>query len=255
MNLRVPTPWPRPRYAPNGPARLSFVILMPEAVALARDGHPLFEGFTFELRYRGDDEKWFDGWIDPKGLYGSLLLRTPGVDIAALSTCKVAAILRGSFDDPKDLGHLQRAFVILRTLAKAGAVAALDLEGILWWPRTDLEEIGDDWEFELSDHIRIVFEPQEREPGAGHVCHTLGMAKFAQPDLAIAGLPAEHAEAASEMLGNLAEAMAQGEVFSDGDVIEPEGFPPLQCELFEDDSESEEAMFGNRSLWLVPEEA
>lgn len=255
MSLTIPTPWPRPSYSPNGPARLSFLVLLPEPIQLARAGHPLFEGFSFELRYSGDDVAWFDGWTDPKGLYGSLLLRTPGVDIAALSTCKVAAIIRGSFENPKDLGYLQRAFLILRTLAKNGAVAALDLDAILWWPRADLEALDDDFTFELSDHLRVVFEPSEREPGAGHLCHTLGMAKFGQPDLAIGGLASEHAEAASEMLGNLAQAMVEGEVFEAGDVIEPEGFPPLVCELVEDDTGSEGAIFSNRSLWLVPEEA
>lgn len=255
MSLTIPTPWPRPHYTPGGPARLSFLVLLPEPVQLAQAGHPLFEGFSFELRYRGDDIAWFDGWTDPKGLYGSLLLRTPGVDIAALSACKVAAVLTGVFENPRDLGHLQRAFVILRNLAKGGAVAALDLQALLWWPRADLEELDADWDFELSDHLRIVFEPQEREPGAGHLCHTLGMAKFGQPDLALGGLAREHAEAASEMLENLARAMAEGEVFSPGDVIEPEGFPPLACELVEDDSGSEDEIFGNRSLWLVPEEA
>lgn len=255
MSLTIPTPWPRPNYSPNGPARLSYLVLLPEPIQLAREGHPLFDGFSFELRYRGDDLAWFDGWTDPKGLYGSLLLRTPGVDIAALASCKVAAILRGTFEDPKDLGYLQRAFVILRTLAKNGAVAALDLEAILWWPRSDLEELEDDFDFELGDHVRVVFEAREREPGVGHLCHTLGMAKFGQPDLALGGLAAEHAEAASEMLGNLAQALAEGEVFGPGDVIEPDGFPPLVCEPVEDDSGSEEAIFSNRSLWLVPEEA
>lgn len=255
MRLTIPTPWPRPQYTPNGPARLSYVILLPEAVTLAREGHPLFDGFSLEMRYRGDDLAWFDGWTDPKGLYGSLLLRTPGVDIAALSACKVAAILTGTFDEPKDLGHIQRAFIILRQLAKGGAVAALDVDALLWWTKADLEDLAEDWGFELGDHLRVVFESQEREPGAGHLCHTLGMAKFGQPDLAIGGLAAEHADAASEMLENLAQAMAEGDVFSTGDVIEPEGFPPLVCELVEDDSGTEGAIFGNRSLWLVPEEA
>lgn len=255
MSLTIPTPWPRPSYTPNGPARLSFIVLLPEPIQLAREGHPLFDGFSFELRYSGDDLAWFEGWTDPKSLYGSLLLRTPGVDIAALSSCRVAAVLTGTFEDPKDLGYLQRAFIILQLLAKNGAVAALDLDAILWWPRSDLEELGDDFDFELSDHIRVVFEPEEREPGAGHLCHTLGMAKFAQPDLALGGLAPEHAEAASEMLANLAQAMVEGEVFEEGDVIEPEGFPPLVCELVEDDTGTEEAIFGNRSIWLVPEEA
>lgn len=255
MSLHIPTPWPRPRYAPNGPARLGFLVLLPEPIQLARTNHPLFEGFSYELRFRGDDIAWFDGWTDPKGLPGSLLLRTPGVDIAAISACPVAALLTGVFENPRDLGHIQRAFVILRNLAKEGAAAALDLQALLWWPRKDLEAIEDDWGFEIGDHLRIVFEPHERQPGAGHLCHTLGMAKFGQPDLALGGLAPEHADAASEMLENLATAMAEGEVFSAGDVIEPGGFPPLACELVDDDSGTEDEIFGNRSLWLVPEEA
>lgn len=251
----LPHPWPRPNYAPDGPARLSYLVLLPDAVELAQKAHPLFEGFSFQTRYRGDDVAWFDGWLDPKGAYGSLLLRTPGIDIAGLSTCKAALLLEGTFDEPKDLGHIQRAFVILRLLAKAGAVAVLDVGSMLWWPKADLEELEDDWEFEISDHIRIVFEPFEREEGQGHLCHTLGMAKFGRPDLAIGGLEREHAEAAGEMLENLAIAEAQGEVFHPGDVVEPDGFPPLQIEVVEDDNGADSMLFGNRSIWLVPEEA
>lgn len=251
----IPSPWPRPRYAPDGAARLTYIALLPEAVELAKKDHALFEGFGFETRYRGDDTGWFDGWTDPKGLFGSLLLRTPGIDIAGLSGCKVATIVTGTFEDPADLGYLQRAFVILRLLVQAGAVAVLDVDPMIWWPRADLEALDEGWDFDVADHIRIVFEPGEREPGAGHICHTLGMAKFGRPDLAIGGLQREHAEIAGEMLENLATAVAEGEVFQSGDVVEPEGFPPLQVQEVEDDSTSPDPFFGNRSLWLLPEEA
>ena len=129
------------------------------------------------------------------------------------------------------------------------------MESRLWWTKQDLEELPADWEFEVSDHVRVVFEAQERAPGTGHICHTLGLAKFGRPDLAIAGLEREHAEAAGEMLENLATALAQGDAFETGDVVEPEGFPPLRCEELADDSETDDPTFGNRSLWLIPEES
>lgn len=255
MIADLPTPWPRPRYVPAGPARVAFVALMPEAGELSQKGHPLFEGFDITVRYRGDDPQWFDGWVDPKGTFGSLLLRTPDVDIAALTTCKAALVLSGEFADPKDLGYLQRAFRILQLLAKAGGVAFCDVESMTWWPRAAIEELPPDWTFDVVDHLRIVFESQEREPGAGHVCHTMGMAKFGRPDLAIAGLEREHAEAAGGMLQNLATALAEGDSFETGDVVEPVGFPPLRCEEVADDSGSPDATFGNRAIWLIPEEA
>lgn len=250
----LPTPWPRPRYVPSGPARLAFVALLPEAGEMAQKDHPLLEGFTTSVRYRGDDPDWFDGWVDPKRIFGSLLLRTPGIDVAALTRCKAALVLSGEFADPRDLGYLQRAFKILQLLTQAGAVAVCDVEAMIWWSALSLEELDDAWEFEISDHIRIVFESQEREPGAGHLCHTLGMAKFGRPDLAIGGLEKEHADAAGEMLENVASALAAGDAFETGDVIEPEGFPALRCEEVEDDGGSADPIFGNRSIWLVPEE-
>ncbi len=253
MIADLPTPWPRPRYVSAGPARIAFVVLLPDAGELAQKGHPVFEGFDITVRYRGEDEAWFDGWVDPKRLFGSLLLRTPGVDIAALTSCKAALVLSGEFADPKDLGYLQRAFRIFQLLLKAGAVAVCDVEAMFWWTAADLEGLDDSWTFELSDHVRIVFEAQEREPGGGHLCHTLGMAKFGRPDLAIGGLAREHAEAAGEMLGNVAGAMVEGDVFETGDVLDPDGFPPLRCEEVGDDSGSPDAIFGNRSIWLVPE--
>ncbi|AKU91443.1 hypothetical protein [Vulgatibacter incomptus] len=255
MIADLPIPWPRPRYVSAGPARVAYLALLPEAGELAQKGHPLFEGFEITARYRGEDPEWFDGWVNPKGTFGSLLLRTPGIDMVALTTCKAAVVLSGEFAEPKDLGYIQRAFRIMQLLAKAGAVAVCDVESMVWWPRSDIEELGADWDFDVSDHVRVVFESAEREPGAGHLCHTLGMAKFGRPDLAIAGLEREHAEAAGEMLLNLATALAQGDQFETGDVVEPDGFPPLRCEELGDDTGSPDSTFGNRSLWLVPEEA
>lgn len=254
MIPNVPAPWPRPRYVPAGAARVAYVILLPEAVELAQKNHPLFEGFSLEARYRLDDPAWFDGWVAPKGAFGSLLMRTPGIDIAALGSCKAAMVLSAEIADPKDLGYLQRAFLIARLLVqRAGAVAVCDVESMVWWTKDQLADIPDDWEFDVADHMRVVFEAKEREPGAGHLCHTLGLAKFGRPDLAIGGLEREHAEAAGGMLEDLATALAEGDNFETGDVVEPEGFPALRCEELPDDSGSPDTTFGNRSIWLVPE--
>lgn len=250
----LPTPWQRPRYTPAGAARLAYVALLPEAGEMNQKDHPILEGFTTTVRYQGEDPEWFDGWVNPKQAFGSLLLRTPGIDIAALTRCKAALVLSGEFPEPSDLGYLQRAFQILKLLAGAGAVAVCDVDAMVWWSQESLIELDDDWEFDISDHIRIVFESQEREPGNGHLCHTLGMAKFGRPDLAIGGLSLEHAQAAGEMLRNVATALAEGDSFETGDVIEPAGFPPLRCEEVGDDSGSAESIFGNRSIWMVPEE-
>jgi len=234
---------------------VAYVVLMPEAVELAQKSHPFFAGFTFEARYRGDDPEWFDGWVNPRRAYGAALMRTPGLDMIGLNACKAAMIVSGEFPEPKDLGYLQRAFLLLQLLAKnAGAVAACDVEALTWWTKTALEELPAEWDFDVADHIRIVFESQERAPGAGHLCHTLGMAKFGRPDLAIEGLEREHAEAAGDMLESLAIALAEGDAFEGGDVVGPAGFPPLRCEEVADDSGSDDAIFGNRSIWLVPEE-
>ncbi|WP_373045787.1 hypothetical protein [Vulgatibacter sp.] len=255
MIPNVPAPWPRPRYISAGPARIAYLVLLPDAVELAQKNHPLFADFGIESKYRGDDPSWFEGWVNPRSAFGSLLMRTPGLDMVALTQCKAAMILTGEVADPKDLGHLQRAFLVLKLLAqKAGAVAACDVESMMWWTKAALEELPDEWEFDVADHMRVVFESQEREPGAGHLCHTLGLAKFGRPDLAIGGVAPEHAEAAGDMLENLATALAEGDNFEGGDIVEPEGFPPLRCEELPDDTGSEDTTFGNRSIWLVPEE-
>jgi len=251
----VPAPWPRPRYVSAGPARLAFVVLMPDAVELAQKDHPLFRDFHVEARYRGDDPSWFEGWVNPRTPYGSQLMRTPGLDMVALTRCKAAMVLSATIEEPRDLGYLQRAFLVLQLLAqRADAVAACDVEAMTWWTRAALEELPADWSFDIADHVRVVFESQEREPGAGHICHTLGMAKFGRPDLAIGGLSLEHADAAGDMIENLATALAEGDNLETGDVVEPDGFPPLRCEEVPDDSGSEDPIFGNRAIWLVPEE-
>lgn len=255
MIPNVPAPWPRPRYVPGGPARVAFVVLLPDAVELAQKDHPLFRGFSIEARYRGDDPAWFEGWINPRSSFGALLMRTPDIDMVALSQCKAAMIVTGAFEEPSDLGYLQRAFLVMKLLAeRAGAVAACDVQAMVWWPKSQLEALPEGWDFDVSDHVRVVFEAQEREPGAGHLCHTLGMAKFGRPDLAIGGLDREHADAVGDMLEMLATALAEGDVFESGQVIEVEGFPPLVCQEAEDDSGSEDTTFGNRSIWLLPEE-
>ncbi len=250
----VPAPWPRPRYVPAGPARFAYVALLPEGLELSKKDHPLFAGLELSTKWKSEEPAWFDGWVNPKSPFGSMLLRTPGVDIPALGRCQAAMVVSGVVEDPKDLGYLQRSFGVLQLLCKAGAVVACDVESMLWWTKETLEELGPDWEFDVADHMRVVFEATEREPGAGHLCHTLGLAKFGRPDLAIGGLAREHAEAAGEMLENLATALAEGDSFEAGDVVEPEGFPPLRCEEVPDDLGQEDATFGNRSIWLVPEE-
>ena len=255
MIPNVPAPWPRPRYVAAGPARLAFVVLLPDAVELAQKDHPLFRDLHIEARYRGDDPAWFEGWVNPRTSFGSQLMRTPGLDMVALTQCKAAMIISATIAEPSDLGYLQRAFLVLKLLAqRANAVAACDVEPMMWWTKDALEQLPDAWEFDVADHVRVVFESQEREPGAGHLCHTLGMAKLGRPDLAIGGMAPEHAEAAGEMIENLATALAEGDNFETGDVVEPEGFPPLRCEELADDSDAEEPTFGNRSIWLVPEE-
>lgn len=250
----VPAPWPRPRYVSAGPATFAYVVLLPEPIELSRPDHPLFESIVLETKTRSDDPDWFKGWTDPKTSFGSQLLRTPGIDIVGAQGAQAAMIVRGVVEDPKSLGHLQRSFLLLKLLTGAGAVAACDVEALVWWTREQLEDLPDDWEFDVADHIRIVFESQETEPGAGHLCHTLGMAKFGRPDLAIGGIEREHASAAGEMLENLATALAEGDNFETDDIVEPDGFPPLRCEEVEDDSGTPETIFGNRSLWLIPEE-
>jgi hypothetical protein len=226
---------------------------MPEAVEIAQRDHPLFAGMKIESKARDEEPSWFDGWTNPRSAFGSLLMRTPGVDIPALGSCREAMILSGTVDDPADLGHLQRAFLVMKLLTRAGAVAACDVESMIWWTKAQLEELPDAWEFDVADHVRVVFEAAEREPGAGHLCHTLGMAKFGRPDLAIGGMEREHAEAAGEMLESLATALAEGDAFETGDVVEPVGFPPLTCTEVADDTGTPDVIFGNRSIWLTPE--
>lgn len=254
MISNVPAPWPRPRYQAAGPARLAWVVLLPDAGELPAD-HPLVSGFQMQTRYYGDDPAWFDGWMSPRSSFGAALMRTPGLDMVALSGCKAAMTIAVEVEDPSDLGYLQRALLLVRLLAeKAGAVAACDLEAVRWWTRTDLAELPPDLDFEISDHIRVVFEPVEREPGQGHICHTRGMAKFGRPDLALPGMSPEHVEAAVDLLEKMANELADGENFETGDVVEFEGFPPLRCEEVADDSDSDDLTFANRSLWLIPEE-
>lgn len=254
MIPNVPAPWPRNRYQAAGPARLAWVVLLPDAGELPAE-HPLVKGFQIEARYYGDDPAWFDGWMSPRSTYGAALMRTPGLDMVALGSCKAAMTIAAEVEDPNDLGYLQRALLLVRLLAeKAGAVAACDVEALRWWTKADLEELPADLDFEISDHVRVVFEPTEREPGQGHICHTLGMAKFGRPDLALPGMLPEHVEAAVDLLEKMAGELADGENFETGDVVEFEGFPPLRCEELPDDSGTDDVTFGNRSLWLIPEE-
>jgi hypothetical protein len=249
----VPAPWPRPRYVPAGPASFAYVVLLPEAIELTKKDHPLFEHIRLETKIRSDDPEWFQGFIDPRSDHGSQLLRTPGIDIVGAQNAQAAMIISGVVEDPRDLGHLQRAFLLMKLLTGAGAVAACDVSSFVWWTRDQLEELPDDWEFDVADHIRVVFEAAEREPGAGHLCYTLGMVKFGRPDLAIGGLDREHASDAGEMLENLATVLAEGDNFETDDIVEPDNFPPLRCQEEEDDSGRENAIFQNRSLWLIPE--
>jgi len=251
----VPAPWPRPRYVKAGAARFAYVALLPDGLELKKGDHPLFAGLTLETKWKSEEPEWFAGFTDPKRTYGALLMRTPDVDIPALAGVQAAMVISGTIEDPADLGHVQRCFLVLQLLCKAGLVVALDVESMVWWTREQLAELPPDWEFDVADHLRVVFEAAEREPGGGHLCHTLGMMKFGRPDLAIGGLAREHAEAAGEMLESLATALAEGDAFETGDVVEPDDFPPLECTELPDDTGAEEATFGNRSIWLVPTEA
>ena len=113
-----PAPWTRPRYVPAGPARIVYVALVPDAVEFAQKDPPLLRGFSIESRYQGDAPEWFEGLVGPRGMLGSQLLRTPGLDMVALAQCKAAMILTAVIEDPADLGYLQRAFLYLQLLAQ-----------------------------------------------------------------------------------------------------------------------------------------
>lgn len=109
-----------------------------------------------------DDRPWLSRWLGPP--WGGLAVGD-GFDIDRLGRCRYGTVVRGTWPDPPDLGHLVATMAILQAFARRGALAILDPMGFRWWSGEALLAYSLDRPFRVRDHVGIVLRDRERTRG------------------------------------------------------------------------------------------
>jgi hypothetical protein len=127
-----------------------------------------------------------------------LASRDLGIDVGE---AQYAEAITAEVLDPPNLDHLRDAW---RRAASAEASFVLDVLARRWWTVLPFER-----PFFVENELSLNFEGQPTGK-LGHLAHTVGMAKFGRPELAIAGLTPDDGPAGAELLLLGAKILASG---------------------------------------------
>jgi hypothetical protein len=198
-------------------------------VRAAEDGLPPGDPLAgFELEAY-TDASWIAGWwAGPLAAF----LTVPEVKQAKAAMGAVAGQ-----PDARTLAGLQGGMALCRALARAGAIAVLDVVALRWWRGSELLALAPDRPFDLREHVTLACEDG--------FCHTRGMAKFARPDVGAHGRDKE------PVVQALAGAMALGLAPEDGESLRL-AHTVWTVTAHPDDSARPAPRFFNRWLELAP---
>jgi len=256
--------WERPGWELTGrAARLFYFVPGPSpsgGLRLSRSRHHV-EGFPDALRVTAHsrDEKpdWFAGFFARPGL-GFGMEEAFGDEAAAIAAIDEGTVLRGEFDDPRDLGYLRDSVGVVSAVLEQGGLGVLDLPTCRWWSRDAwLETFVARTGFNVGEQLALVCSNDDAyHPGLW--MHTRGLRKFGRPDLQIRHVPGPPGDgkdfvgAAQGVLNSLAAVLCRGGVFAERDTL---GFPGTDRQatvlLTPDDADAPACHFGNESLLLV----
>lgn len=133
-------------------------------------------------------------------------------------------VVRGSLKDRQSTGYLRDTLGVVAGMLDIGGVAVLD-------PQVLSLETADEWRrrFLIPDgapvrnHLLILCDDEAAE-GYSRV-HTRGLRKFGRPDISIRQVPGTAVDRAGALAEQLAELLALGARFTDGQALAIEGLP------------------------------
>lgn len=220
------TPWSRPEFQPTGRrASVTLVAFAGDALpdsAFSLDGGvpanaPVDALDVRQHRY-ADSPKWIDGFRTD-GLRAIAAQQLPDLTPLDAATCCYTVTVE--VDDPADLTHLQLAWAVAGSLARAGAGTVLDMHAANWLTGAAVAALPPDRPFTVQNEITITAETDPAD-GFGHPVHTRGLAKVGRPDL-VAGVPAGDIEDTGRILNHLARMLADGAVLTAGQRLRFDG--------------------------------
>ncbi|MDI6101769.1 hypothetical protein QLQ12_24410 [Actinoplanes sp. NEAU-A12] len=224
MDLRV-EPWQRPAHHATGREAVAMLVafagddvLTELALAGTVPETAPVDALNVHLHRYAEEPEWIDGFRTGP-LRDLAAQQLP--DLRPLDEATCCYTIRVAVQDPPDLAHLQLAWQVAASVARAGAVAVLDVYAHDWFPGEAVAALDAHRPFVPMREISVVAEA-ESVPGFGHPVHTRGMIKFGRPDLVI-GVPEDQIGDAATILNQLGRMLAEGEVLEPGQDLRVEG--------------------------------
>lgn len=223
--------WPRERMTTGGGlAKVALIVLtdadLPQPLPVSRSRHGIPDAETASVvhlvaRDRVSRPDWFGDLLGSS--LGDLLEQDLGPDAAARARqARFGYVIEGDVDDPLDLGHLQAAWALAKCVCEAAPGATvLDVYGAQAHEGQAVADLDVARPFALLREVAIMVDDDSGNTGT---IVTRGLIKFGRPDLVMQGVPLTEIAGAAELVRELAEAMADGELIEPDDVIEiPDG--------------------------------
>jgi hypothetical protein len=193
-------------YTTVRPARLEHLVLVdPDELDEDRD-----DELEICVRRRANDGGRFDEVL--AGRAGLSLETLPPWARHEIARCQHYATLHAEAPAGRARELLQAAEALLVEWAQNGQLS-FALDCLTWtWRRADEIKARS---FSVEQHFTVVVEAVERQPGAGHLVRTRGLAKFALPEIGMRA-PRAEAERVSEWVREVGRRGAEGEPLQPG---------------------------------------
>jgi hypothetical protein len=246
--------WTRPAFRPTG-RRATFLLLAfadrevldsPPELAVAAPPTAPVSALRVNLVQEADQPEWFDGWR--RGPLRTVAA-VQNIDMSVVDAATCCYVIDIDVDDPIDLSHLQLAWAVASSIARAGTVTVLDVHAATWHAGSDVAALPPDRPLVIQHEISITAET-EPSPGFGHAVHTRGMIKFGRPDL-IAGVPADRIRETGQILNHLARMLATGAVIEPGERFRVDGRRTLMAAPYEPGGPTPDVVLANDGILLV----
>jgi hypothetical protein len=172
------------------------------------------------------DETWTSFLKEPlvaMSLHGELPKLAEAVETAPDCT-----IIRGELPDSATLDYLRDVVGLVTWFLDNGAVAVLDPQTLTWYNREKWRSRMFEPNGAVPAHHATILYSDEKDGAGGNLFwfHTRGMRKFGRPDLSVRHVPAQYRDAVINLLNQLVEAQAFGQVIAEGQSIAAPSLPP-----------------------------
>ncbi len=180
--------------------------------------------------YAHDALKSWDGYPLTGSLGEVLADEAPQTLEAARKTPDVLRIA-GTVDDPADLDYLRHTLQTIARLFERGAVAVVDPQVSGLYDRaTWIRRVAAGSNETMRQHFLVLCDNDPDEPERQWV-HTRGLRKFARPDVSVTRVPASETDRAGAFCQQMADMLALGGHFAEGQQLPVDGIGVFQARL------------------------